>query len=108
MVRNPVGPFDSVRRKGSHSLPHQSAFAGYSLGLMGVIFGSMQFQKRSWWAVFVAGDTDILEPTAQQFLIADTGLVRHDSQLQGQPAFDGRVSTLVEDLLEIAVGQAIH
>ena len=52
----------------------------------------------------VAGNTDILEPTAQQFLVAHTGLVGHNSQLQGQPAFNGRVSTLVKNLLEIAVG----
>lgn len=52
---------------------------------------------------FVAGDTNILGPTSQQFLIADSRFVGHDSQLQGKSVFDGRVSTLVENLLEIAI-----
>ena len=75
MVRNPAGPFDSGRRKGSHSLPHQSAFAGYSLGLMGVIFGSMQFQKRSWWAVLLRATRMFSSQPRNNFSFQTPGLL---------------------------------
>ena len=99
MVRNPAGPLDSGRRKGSVTLP--VGICGIQLGFDGCHLWVYAVSEAVMVGGLVAGNTDILEPTAQQFLIADTGLVRHDSQLQGQPAFDGRVSTLVEDLLEM-------
>lgn len=103
-VKNPV---DQGRRKASHSLPLQLASVRYNLGLIGVILGRFSSRSgndgRSW-----CGQYRFSSESCNGFSLLSPGLLDIALQEQDQFAVDGRVSTRIEDLREITVGQTIR